>query len=73
MRFRISLTLLSLATLSIAPQLHSQSGFNLVEATLSDIEQAYRSHLLTPEQLVKMYQSRITAYDGLATAPHLSS
>ena len=53
MKSRISLTLLSLATLSIEPQLHSQSGqgpsqgssFNLVEATLSDIEQAYRSQL----------------------------
>jgi amidase len=72
--------------LSFAPRLHSQSNqgasqeqqherssFHLVETTISDIEQAYRSHLLTPEQLVKMYQGRITAYDGLATTPHLSS
>lgn len=86
MKFRVSLVALSLATLSFAPQLHSQSSqgasqeqlherssFNLVEATISDIEQAYRSHLLTPEQLVKMYQDRIAAYDGLATTPHLSS
>jgi len=67
MKFRISLTLLALATLSFAPRLHSQSSqgasqeqlherssFHLVEATISEIEQAYRSHLLTPEQLVKM-------------------
>jgi amidase len=86
MKFRISLTLLALATLNFAPRLHGQSSqgasqeqlherssFHLVEATISDIEQAYRSHLLTPEQLVKMYQDRITAYDGLATTPHLSS
>lgn len=85
MKLRISLAVLSLATLSLTPQLHSQSSqgesqeqherssFNLVEATISDIEQAYRSHLLTPEQLVKMYQGRITAYDGLATTQHLSS
>ena len=86
MKFQISLALLLLATLSFAPRLHSQSSqgasqeqlherssFNLVETTISDIEQAYRSHLLTPEQLVKMYQRRITAYDGLATAPHLAS
>jgi amidase len=86
MKLSISLTLLSLATLSFAPRLHSQSSqgasqeqqqerssFHLVEATISDIEQAYRSHLLTPEQLVKMYQGRIAAYDGLATTPHLSS
>src|SRR5215469_15920001 len=86
MKLCISLTLLSLATLSFAPRLHSQSSqgasqeqlqesssFHLVEATISDIEQAYRSHLLTPGQLVKMYQGRITAYDGLRTTPHLSS
>src|SRR5215813_8098645 len=86
MKFHVSLAFLALATLSVSPrlqsqsrqgpsqeQLHERSSFNLVEATLSDIEQAYRSHLLTPEQLVKMYQSRITAYDGLATAPHLST
>ena len=58
MKFRISLTLLALATLSFAPRLHSQSSqgasqeqlherssFHLVEATISEIEQAYRSHL----------------------------
>src|SRR5215471_21679654 len=86
MKVHISLILLSLAVLSFATRLHSQSSqgasqeqlherssFNLVEATISDIEHAYRSHLLTPERLVKMYQSRITAYDGLATTPHLSS
>lgn len=86
MKFRIALTLLSLATLTFPPRLHSQSSqgasqeqlherssFHLVETTISDIEQGYRSHLLTPEQLVKMYQSRIATYDGLATTPHLSS
>jgi amidase len=86
MKLRISVTLLALATLSFAPRLHSQSSqgasreqqherssFHLVETTISDIEQAYRSHLLTPEQLVKMYQGRITAFDGLTTTPHLSS
>jgi len=86
MKLRISLTLLALATLIFAPRLHSQSdqgasqeqqhersSFHLVEATISDIQHAYRSHLLTPDQLVKMYQGRITAYDGLATTPHLAS
>jgi len=86
MKFKISLALLALATFCFAPRLHSQSSqgasqeqlherssFHLVETTISDIEQAYRSHLLTPGQLVKMYQGRITAYDGLATTPHLSS
>lgn len=86
MKVKISLTILLLATLSFAPRLHSQSNqgasqeqsherssFHLVETTISDIEQAYRSHRLTPEQLVKMYQGRITAYDGLTTTTHLSS
>jgi amidase len=86
MRSPISRTLLALATLSLAPCLYSQSrqgasqeqqhersSFHLVETTISDIEQAYRSHLLTPEQLVKMYQARIAAYDGLTTTSHLSS
>jgi amidase len=86
MKFRISLTLFSLATFSFAPklhcqssqgasqeQLHERSSFHLVEATISDIEQAFRSHLLTPEQLVKMYQGRIATYDGLATTTHVSS
>ena len=48
-------------------------GFDALETTIADIEHAYRSHLLTPEQILKMYQHRITAYDGLATTPHLSS
>lgn len=50
-----------------------QSAFQLVETTISDIQRAYRSGLLTPEQLVQMYQERIAAYDGLETSPHLSS
>jgi len=87
MKFRISLPLLGLAALAFAPWLQSQStqganqgdeqhersSFHLVDATISDIQQAYRSHLLVREQLVQMYQARITAYDGLATTPHLSS
>jgi len=35
----------------------------LVEATLPQLSQALRSHLVTSEQLVKMYQARIAAYD----------
>lgn len=86
MKFKISLALLAFATSCFAPRLYSQSSegasqeqtherssFHLIETTISDIEQAYRSHLLTPGQLVKMYQDRIAAYDGLATTTHLSS
>jgi len=35
----------------------------LVEATLPQLSQALRSHLVTSEQLVQMYQARIAAYD----------
>ena len=35
----------------------------LVEATLPQLAQALRSHLVTSEQLVQMYQARIAAYD----------
>ncbi|MBV9436110.1 MAG: hypothetical protein JOZ44_08655, partial [Acidobacteria bacterium] len=45
--------------------------FQLNEATISDIHNAYRNHLLTPEQLVRMYLARIQAYDG--AGPHLNS
>src|SRR5437762_11042467 len=34
-----------------------QERFELVETTIADIQRAYRSELLTPEQLVKMYQA----------------
>src|SRR5215510_3095299 len=35
----------------------------LVEATLPQLSHALRSHLVTSEQLVQMYQARIAAYD----------
>lgn len=46
-------------------------SFQLVEATVADIQRAYRSDLLTPEQLVNMYLSRIAAYDQ--DGPQLNS
>jgi len=48
-----------------------QDTFQLNEATISQIEHAYQTHLLTPEQLVGMYLARIKAYDG--AGPHLNS
>lgn len=48
-----------------------RGSFQLVEATLSDIQSAYRSGLLTPEQLVNMYLARIAAYDS--DGPNLNS
>ncbi|TMQ18051.1 MAG: hypothetical protein E6J90_21195 [Deltaproteobacteria bacterium] len=43
----------------------------LVEATLPQLSQALRSHLVTTEQLVQMYQARIAAYDK--TGPTLNA
>jgi len=37
--------------------------FQLVEATIADIEQAFESGVLDPAQLVRMYLDRIAAYD----------
>lgn len=52
--------------LPIAAQRQDRSHadtFQLVEATIADIQDAFDSHLLTPSQLVSMYLARIKAYD----------
>ena len=49
---------------------YERERFELVETTIENIQQAYRSDLLTPEQLVKMYQARIAAFDQ--AGPHLN-
>src|SRR5947208_4161580 len=45
--------------------------FQLVEATIADIQHAFRSGTLTPEELVRMYLARIAAYDQ--AGPQLNS
>src|SRR5260370_3835018 len=45
--------------------------FHLLEATIADIQRAYRSDLLEPEQLVQLYLARIAACDQ--AGPHLNS
>src|SRR5690242_19940558 len=52
---------------------HDVQRFELVEATIADIQAAIGSHLITAKQLVKMYQARIAAYDGKQTRTHLNS
>src|SRR6267378_4518338 len=69
------LLLISLALAAVAhgenrSEGREQERFELVETTIADIQQAYRSELLTPEQLVKMYQARIAAFDR--AGPHLN-
>ena len=62
--------LLSLCTAALVlpiaakrPDQHHADTFELVEATIDDIQDAFDSHLLTPSQLVSMYLARIKAYD----------
>src|SRR3989440_12782472 len=45
--------------------------FQLVEATIADIHDTFRSGALTPEELVHMYLARIAAYDQ--AGPQLNS
>ena len=52
---------------------HAPRQFNLVETTIPAIHEAIEDGIITPEQLVRMYQRRIAAYDGPATAAHLNS
>src|SRR5258707_11161265 len=66
----ISLALAAIAHGDNRFEAREQQRFELVETTIADIQQAYRSGLLTPEQLVKMYQARIAAFDR--AGPHLN-
>jgi amidase len=47
--------------------------FELLEATIDSIQQAIDDDVITPEDLVRMYQARIAVYDGKRTATHLNS
>jgi amidase len=42
---------------------NGKKHLQLVEATIDDLQDALKSHLVTSEQLVRMYQARIAAYD----------
>src|SRR5260370_21545029 len=71
--------MLPVISLALAPIAQGENRFvgreqerlGLVETTIADIQQAYRSELLTPEQLVRMYQARIAAFDQ--AGPHLNA
>jgi amidase len=52
---------------------HAPRRFDLVEATIPAIQDAIEDHVITAEQLVRMYQKRIAAYDGETTATHLNA
>jgi amidase len=56
--------LVTVMVLPLAAQQDRDSHrFQLVEATIADIEQAFQSGVLEPAQLVRMYLARIAAYD----------
>jgi amidase len=61
--------LVAIAAVTIAPPLAAQkhgagaARFQLVEATVDEIQRALQTRLITSEQLVEMYLARIEAYD----------
>src|SRR5437016_13033562 len=65
--------LLAVAAVALPGITHARDPdrFQLVEATIADIHDAFRSGTLTPEELVRMYLARIAAYDQ--AGPQLNS
>src|SRR4030081_1781191 len=66
----LALALSAIAHAEERPEGREHERFELVETTIAEIQHAYRSELLTPEQLVNMYQARIVAFDS--AGPHLN-
>jgi len=52
---------------------HAPRRFDLVETTIPAIQEAIEDHVITAEQLVRMYHKRIAAYDEATTATRLNS
>jgi amidase len=66
----------ALLTIGVRVNAHNRHGadrFDLVEATIASIQEAFDDDVITPERLVRMYLHRIAAYDGKQTATHLNS
>src|SRR5258708_18033584 len=65
--------LLAVAAVALPRIAHARDRdrFQLVEATIADIHDAFRSGTLAPEELVRMYLARIAAYDQ--AGPQLNS
>jgi amidase len=73
-RFFPAVTVLLLLAASILPltaRNEDHDTFQLVEATVSDIQKAFHAKVLSPEQLVRMYLARIAGYDQ--AGPQLNS
>ena len=52
---------------------HAPRRFDLVETTIPAIQDAIEDHVITAEQLVRMYHKRIAAYDEATTATRLNA
>ena len=57
----LSLCAFGVSAATVAPQ---ATGFQVVEATIDDIQQAILAHQLTAVQLVQLYLARAKAYNG---------
>src|SRR5258708_40074510 len=71
--FAVLIGLLVVALFAPVGAKHAPQRFDLVEATIPGIQDALEDHVITAEQLVRMYHKRIAAYDEVTTATHLNS
>lgn len=67
----LAVTAISLPVAATSPHSGGANQLNLVEATVPQLQQALRTHLITSEQLVQMYLDRIAAYNQ--AGPHLNA
>jgi len=72
-RVLIALALLILSAHVVASTHSAPNRFDLVETTIPAIQQAIDDNIITAEQLVQMYLTRIAAYDLKSTTAHLNS
>jgi amidase len=65
--------LIAVAALVLPAFAHARDrdAFEVVETTIADVHEAFRSGSLTPEELVRIYLARIAAYDQ--AGPQLNS
>ena len=59
---------LGLHTSPVSAQRQGTARLNLVEATVSDLQKAMQTKLVTAEELVQMYLARIAAYEAAGPA-----
>ena len=73
---RVSAVLIALFVVGLSAPVgarHAPRRFDLVETTIPAIQDAIEDHVITAEQLVRMYHKRIAAYDEATTATRLNA